>query len=278
MILADSLFVGLGVLMGVAIVGAALHWTTPPMLVLAVLGWVALRGRARHGAALLVAAVVALYGTLMNLGLVWDSRYAAESWLAKHVEPGAVVGTNGEGVYLPRVPTTLRTVPADVTADGLRYDGSAPDYLVLSEAYHARYLRRAAVRPVFVGLLQGDGGYERAATFHRRHLPATDLIPGLNPRIVVMRRVGGSGGGSGRDLELPERGLDAEHEVVEVGNEVPVGDEAPAELPGITEERDAESLVREQREHGIALAELGAEQIERNLRSGHVRHHEVERP
>jgi len=316
------------------VAGLVLWTATPPMLVLAVLGWVAMRRRARPGAALLVAAVasylltfvapilyvfprfvlplvfvlailggvggaaiwrrggvaaraavaatvavVALYGTSMNLGLVWDSRYAAESWLAKHVEPGAVVGTNGEGVYLPRVPTSLRTVPVDVTEDGLRYDGPAPDYLVLSEAYYARYLRRAAVRPVFVGLLQGDGGYERVATFHRSHLPATDLIPGLNPRIVVMRRVGGSvGDGPGRDLELPERGLDAEHEVVEVGNEVPVGDEAPAELPGVAEERDTESLVREQREHGIALAELGAEQIERNLRSGHVRHHEVERP
>lgn len=297
------------------VAGLVLWTATPPMLALAVVGWVALRRGVRRRAALLVAAVasylltfvgpilyvfprfvlpvvfvvailggvggaaiwnrgrtlaraavavtvavVALYGTSMNLGLVWDSRYAAESWLASHVPPGALVGTNGEGVYLPRVPAALRTVAVDVTQAGLRYDGPAPEYLVLSDAYYARYLRRAAVRPVFLELLQGDGGYERVATFHRSDLPATDLIPGLNPRIVVMRRVPGSGGdGPGGDLELLEGGFDPEHEVVEVGDEVPVGDEAPAELPGVAEECDAERLVREERQHGVALAELRTE-------------------
>lgn len=297
------------------VAGLVLWTATPPMLALAVVGWIALPRAARGGAALLVAAVasylltfvgpilyvfprfvlpvvfivailggvggaavwnrggglaraavaatvalVTLYGTSMNLGLVWDSRYAAESWLASHVEPGALVGTNGEGVYLPRVPAALRTVAVDVTQTGLRYDGPTPEYLVLSDAYYARYLRRAAVRPVFLELLQGDGGYERVATFYRTHLPATDLIPGLNPRIVVMRRLPSSGGdGAGRDLQLPEGGLDPEHEVVEIRDEVPVRDEAPAELPGVAEERDAERLVREERQHGVTLAELRAE-------------------
>ena len=30
--------------------------------------------------------------------------------------------------------------------------------------------------------------YEHVATFHRRGLPATELIPTLNPRIVILRR------------------------------------------------------------------------------------------
>ena len=320
--------------LGAHLAGLVVWTATPPMLVLAVFGFIALRPLARRGAILLLAAVtsyvltfvapilyvfprfvlplvfvlailggvggaaiwargslvaraavvatvavVVLYGTSMNLGLVYDSRYAAESWLAANVAPGALVGTNGEGVYLPRVPATLRTVPVDVTKDGLRYDGTAPDYLVLSDAYYARYLRRAVVRPVFLELLQGDGGYERVATFQRRYLPATELIPGLNARIVVMRRVGSSSGeGAGGDPELPERGLDAEHEVVEIRNQVPVGDEAPAELPGVAEQRDAQSLIRQQREHGVALAELRAEQIERDLRARHVGHDEIEGP
>ncbi len=222
-------------------------------------------------------ACVVIYGTSMNLGLVWDSRYAAESWLAHHVPAGTLVGVNGEGVYLPRVPAALRTVPVEVGAAGLSYEGRAPDYLIFSDAYYARYLRRSAVRSAFLGVLQGDAGYERVATFHNRHLPATDLIPGMNPRILVMRR-GSAGAGTGGDLQLAERGLDAEDEVVEVGNQIPVGDEAPAELPRVAEERHAEGLVREERQHGVALPELGAEQVERDLRPRHVRDDEVERP
>lgn len=191
-------------------------------------------------------AFVFVYGTSMNLGFVWDSRYAAEAWLAQHVPPGALVGVNGEGVYLPRVPATLRTVPIEMTTDGLRFDGTEPEYLVFSDAYYARYLRRATVRPAFLALLGGDRGYARVATFHNRHLLATNLIPTMNPRIVVLRRARDSGrDGLGRGLQLAEGRLDAEDEVVQIGNQVPVGDESPAELAGIAEERDAEGLIRQ---------------------------------
>ena len=37
-------------------------------------------------------------------------------------------------------------------------------------------------------LFGGRLGYEHVATFHRRGLPATELIPTLNPRIVILRR------------------------------------------------------------------------------------------
>jgi 4-amino-4-deoxy-L-arabinose transferase-like glycosyltransferase len=236
----------------------------------------ALAGRAAVAASV---AIVFVYGTSMNLGLVWDSRYAAEAWLAGHVEAGALVGTNGEGVYLPRVPADLRTVPIDVTSDGLRFVGDAPEYLIFSDAYYARYLRRAAVRPAFLALLAGGAGYEPAATFQSRHLVATSLIPTMNPKIVVLRRVRDSGGGDARGLlQLAEGGFDGHHEVVQIGNQVPIGDEAPAQPARVAEEGDAERLVGQQRQHRVALPELGAEEVERDLRAGDVGDDEVERP
>ena len=146
-----------------------------------------LGGRSAVGASL---AALFVYGTSMNLGLVWDSRYAAERWLAEHVPAGALVGTNGEGVYLPRVPVSLRTVRAEVTAEGLAFEGGVPDWVVLSDAYYARYLRRPATRPVLARLLADDPEWARVASFHSPHLVATNLIPSMNPRIVVLRRVG----------------------------------------------------------------------------------------
>ncbi len=273
---------------------------TPPILVLAGIGLLAVPPRARRGAALLICAalsylvtfvgpilyvfprfvlpvafvvtvfagvggaalarragvvgravvaasvaLVFLYGTSMNLGLVWDSRYAAEAWLAEHVPPGTVVGTNGEGVYLPRVPAALRRVPFEVTEGGLAFAGETPEYLILSDAYYARYLRRTAVRPVMLAVLGGEAGYERAATFRSRHLVATNLIPSMNPRIVVLRRVPASRRDDPRrGLQLAERLLDRERELVQVGDEVPIGDETPAEATGIAEEGHAERLVR----------------------------------
>jgi 4-amino-4-deoxy-L-arabinose transferase-like glycosyltransferase len=221
-------------------------------------------------------AIVFLYGTSMNLGLVWDSRYAAEHWLAAHVDAGTRVGVNGERVYLPRLPADLESVPVDVTTEGLVFAGAPPEFLVFSDAYYARYLRRAAVRPVMLALLSGASGYRRVATFHSRHLLATRLIPTMNPRIVVMQRIAQLDG-SGSDLQLTERVLDRTCELVQVGHEIPVGDEAPAESAGVAEERDAEGLVGEEGQHGVALPELGAEEVERNLRSRDVRHDQVER-
>lgn len=221
-------------------------------------------------------AIVFFYGTSMNLGLVWDSRYAAERWLAEHVDVGTLVGVNGESVYLPRLPVGLEGVQVDVTAAGLVFAGAQPEYLVFSDAYYARYLRRAAVRPFMLQLFAGASGYEPVATFHSRHLLATSLIPTMNPRIVVMRRIAALGDPGG-DLQLAERLLDGERELVQIGDEVPVRDEPPAQTSRVAEERDAERLVREERQHGIALAELGTEQVERDLRPRDVGHHEIER-
>ena len=63
-----------------------------------------------------------------------------------------------------------------------------PDFLVLSDAYYARYLRRRGTRPVLERLLAGELGYEPVVTFQQPHLPATALIPSVNPRIVILGR------------------------------------------------------------------------------------------
>ncbi|MEO6029538.1 MAG: glycosyltransferase family 39 protein, partial [Candidatus Binatia bacterium] len=204
--------------------------------VLAGVGGAALWTRAGGIGRLAVAgslAIVFVYGTSMNLGLILDSRYAAEAWLTRHVPAGTLVGINGEGAYLPRVPGNLPTVAVEVTAEGLRFDGAPPEYLVFSDAYYARYLRRAGVRPAFLGLLDGNAGYEQVATFQSPHLAATNLIPTMNPRILVLRRRGlpardstvrDAADRTGRFLQLAERCVDGQHEVVQIGNEVPIGD------------------------------------------------------
>ncbi len=129
-----------------------------------------------------------LYGNTMNVGLLLDSRYAAEAWLELNLPPNAIVGMNGDPTYLPRLPRGAQRVSVDIDARGPELRGSTPDYLLMSDAYYRRYLRHADTRPVVRRLLAGDFGYEPVASFHRRWLPATDSIPTVNPRIVILRR------------------------------------------------------------------------------------------
>jgi hypothetical protein len=124
----------------------------------------------------------------MNLGLLWDSRYAAEAWMETHIPPGAVVGTNGEGVYLPRLPVGLVGVRVEVTPTGLDVADDGPDFLVLSDAYYARSLRKPDLRPVVERLLAGDLGYEPVGSFQQPYVPASALIPTVNPRIVILKK------------------------------------------------------------------------------------------
>ena len=127
-------------------------------------------------------------GASMDIGMVRDSRYAAESWMARSIPPDAIVGMNGDPTYLPRLPPGVRSVPVELDRNGVAWAGEPPEFLVLSSAFYRRYLRHADTRPVLRKLFGGRLGYEPVATFHRRGLPATELIPTLNPRIVILRR------------------------------------------------------------------------------------------
>lgn len=182
----------------VTFVGAVLYayprFMLPVVLVFAVFAGVACAHVWERGAPVVRAAIAAVvvyafvYGTSMNLGLLLDSRYAAESWLTEHVAPGAVVGINGDATYLPRLPHGIATVAVDLSEGGPLAHGAPPDFLVLSDAYYRRYLRHANTRGVVRQLLAGGFGWERVAVFHRRGLAATQLIPTVNPRIVILRR------------------------------------------------------------------------------------------
>jgi 4-amino-4-deoxy-L-arabinose transferase-like glycosyltransferase len=212
--------VGAGVLVFAACSYAALflgpilyvlpRFVMPIVFVLAIFGgmaaallWESSQPLAR-GAVLAVLAYILSYGVSMNLGLLWDSRYAAEQWLAMNLPSDAVVGTDGGPVYLPRLPPNVTTVAITMAPTGPiafqptgrskastpagRITSWPPDYLILSDAHYRRYFRRDELRMAIELLLAGRLDYEPVAIFYQGGLPATDLIPTVNPRIVVLRR------------------------------------------------------------------------------------------
>ena len=73
-------------------------------------------------------------------------------------------------------------------------------------------------------------------------------------------------------IASPQRG----GERVEVGQGVVVADEPEVDAAVVGHHRDAERGVLGQRDERIELAQPAAEQVERDLRPGHVRHREVE--
>jgi hypothetical protein len=170
------------------------RFVLPVILVLAVFAGVAAAQlwRTRHGLArLVVLAAVgysAVYGATMNLGLLWDTRYAAEEWMALNLPPDALVGTDGERTYLPRLPPSVATVPVTVTPGGLVASAATPEYLILSDAHYRRYMRHEETRAVMKRLLTGELDYEPLAVFEQRWMPAAELIPSVAPRIVILRR------------------------------------------------------------------------------------------
>jgi hypothetical protein len=128
-----------------------------------------------------------LSGAAMNVGLLRDSRYAAEEWMTYNLPAGAVVGLDGPNSYLPRLPEGTPSVRVAMTASGPHADVE-PEFLVLSEAHYRRYLRREPLRGALERLLAGELGFTPVATFYRDHPRVTGLIPGLSPRIVILRR------------------------------------------------------------------------------------------
>ena len=138
-------------------------------------------------------------GLLLNATLLRDSRYAAEEWMRYNLPVGSIVGLDGAPSYLPRLPDDVRGVPVEVRSEGAIAEVE-PEFIVLSEAHYRRYLRheRRNLPPepspeTIERLLAGDLGYAPVATFYSSHPRATRLIPGLSPRIMVLRRVPSQG-------------------------------------------------------------------------------------
>src|SRR5439155_935731 len=125
------------------------------------------RASARRALVCLVVAAGIARGASMDVRLLTDARYLAESWIAANAASG-LVGTDVEPSYLPRLAPTRPVVRIKLEADGLHYPGpDAPDLIVLSSARYAEYFT-SSPRPdrALVGaLLRGEFCYERAADF-----------------------------------------------------------------------------------------------------------------
>lgn len=152
-------------------------------------------------------AVRAALATLLVVRLFFvDSRILAQRWMERHVEPGATVDliTNHEG-YAPSVPEGRQTrlvrtlsremAPKERFAEAAaRYPSEASEWLVLTAAFHQRFLEHPEQTPerarFFAEVLEGRGGFQRAARFRQEGWlrPAADEF--LDPEIVILRRSG----------------------------------------------------------------------------------------
>jgi hypothetical protein len=133
-----------------------------------------------------------------------DSRLVAERWMEVHVPRGATVDlvTNHEG-YAPRVPEgrstrLVRTLsremaPPERFAEAAeRYPAEASEWLVLTAAFYERFLEHPEQRPerarFFRDLLDGRGGFTRAARFRQEGWLRPSADEFLDPEIVILRR------------------------------------------------------------------------------------------
>ena len=152
-------------------------------------------------------AVRAALATLLVVRLFFvDSRILAQRWMERHVEPGATVDliTNHEG-YAPSVPEGRQTrlvrtlsremAPKERFAEAAaRYPSEGSEWLVLTAAFYQRFLEHPEQTPerarFFAEVLEGRGGFERAARFRQEGWlrPAADEF--LDPEIVILRRSG----------------------------------------------------------------------------------------
>jgi len=151
------------------------------------------RASARRALVCLVVAAGIARGASMDVRLLTDARYRAESWIAANAASG-LVGTDVEPSYLPRLAPTRPVVRIKLEADGLHYPGpDAPDLIVLSSARYAEYFTSSS-RPdrALVGaLLRGEFCYERAADFRSPTVFGSRLVRDVSPHIILLRRRSG---------------------------------------------------------------------------------------
>jgi 4-amino-4-deoxy-L-arabinose transferase-like glycosyltransferase len=154
-------------------------------------------------------AYAAVFPIQLDLLLIGESRYAAEQWMQEHFKKGALVETFTPDPllkYHPRFPSWVkvrsskleagtRWEPLESKKDSVRlpnmYTGrEAPDYIVLSELWYARFLQDDMAdthgRRVLNELFQGYTEYTLVATFQTPTVVKIDLS--INPRIDIFAR------------------------------------------------------------------------------------------
>jgi hypothetical protein len=155
----------------------------------------------RVGTAAGVLAFGVYYAGLVDVAMIFDSRYVVEAWMRQHVAPRQLVGTADISIHTPRL-SGFRWVPM------LRVETIAkqrPAFVVIDVDYGTGLARSDAAR-VYKALIDGTLGYRRVLSY-RTPLPWLPLahpdlagprlagevysnLYHINPLIEVFERVG----------------------------------------------------------------------------------------
>ena len=169
--------------------------------------WLALPGlRARIGAiAIGIALAHGFYHSLAtDVVRLDDSRYRAEAWLAREVQPGSRIGVVAKKRALPRLDWLgFERVRIPIEDEGwAAVDASGVEWIVLSDYTSAGVRKR--FRDELAALEAGELGFEPLATFRHRALPGEPRpIAKVSPRIVVLRRRPAEDGSTDPSPPLP---------------------------------------------------------------------------
>lgn len=139
----------------------------PIFVVLAVFSGVALewawsQGRIGKAIAAAIVVTVCVRAASVDVLLTGDSRYAVESWLDAHVEPGQTVGSFGNSWYVPRLARFRRWDLSGYISYTRRRQ---PDYVVVNVDYMTRF-REGSSRDRWLAWL--DRGAEYREVFRVR--------------------------------------------------------------------------------------------------------------
>ena len=147
-----------------------------------------------YSAGLAVVALVLGYSILnavnSNIVMANDSRYVAERWIVKNIDPSSSLGVFSHSSYLPRV-SMLGYSPQPIEIQTIQQQTEGhdrlPEYLIMVSKYYSRF-PESFKRDLF----GGKYGYEpiwshqyRSALGETLGLETNDR---LNPRVVILMR------------------------------------------------------------------------------------------
>jgi 4-amino-4-deoxy-L-arabinose transferase-like glycosyltransferase len=139
-----------------------------------------------------------LYGASVNWLLQEDPRYQAENWLARNIPQTTILEAYGPAQYLPRFSggLSVRRFPLRGYVEE-EFRQRRPEYVFLTWAFYKRIAddRHDDFDPeefdqeaFLKHLMNGELGYRIVADFHAPEFIASNLIPGINSRIIILAR------------------------------------------------------------------------------------------
>jgi len=196
----------------VVVIACVLHFVYsrflfPPLALVAILtglaGSALMRDRVkplwvRLGIPTVVLLVSLGYALGVNVEMWTDSRYSAESWFRRHVDPPSSVGVFSKGQYLPRLLELGYQVRPGVMARRTFDRPGLPEYLVLTSYNYEDFDSEQTA--CLADLLAGELGYGAVADFGGWRYLGTGsswlslagwgaLPPGkISPRTIVLQR------------------------------------------------------------------------------------------